>query len=88
MAVKIFGDWRGGLVAALRRSGFSSQHPCGSSHPPITPVPGDPTSSSGLQVQYMYMMQRYTYVQAITHIKIKLKKSFFKIWRLGSLNSK
>ena len=50
-------DWRDGSAVkgiaycSPRGPSFNSQHPCGNKHPPIAPVPRDPTHSSGLYGQ-------------------------------------
>ena len=39
---------------------LENQHPHGSSQLSVTPIPGDPMSSSGLWAQGMHMVYRHT----------------------------
>lgn len=50
-------------LAALLERGltFNFQNPRGSWQPPVTPVPGNPTHSSGLHVQCLLMVGVHTY---------------------------
>ena len=53
-------------LRAYRIPGFRSQHPRGSSQPPVTPVPGDPMHSSDL-----LRLLIYTWV----HVRARDRKS-------------
>lgn len=69
-----------GLVLKSVCRGFSSQHQYGGSKLPVTPIPGDPTSSSGFLRYQAYMWWTYIHAymhtwQPLTHThKIKSKK--------------
>ena len=55
-----------------RRPGFNSQHPYGSSKKPVTPVPEDPTSSSGICGYCIYMVYRHVCRQNTHTNKLKI----------------
>lgn len=57
-----------GLVLKSVCRGFSSQHQYGGSKLPVTPIPGDPTSSSGFLRYQAYMWWTYIHAyMAATH---------------------
>lgn len=55
----------GGCLLLLERTQFGTQHICGSSQQPLTPLPGDMTPSSGFHRLYTLG----AHVLTLAHIK-------------------